>query len=60
MYQLNFDSGKHKPLSFRSVEQPQKKTYKRDYSKLSNTRTKLDRILEQKALERELREFDFE
>ena len=60
MYQLNFDGGKGKSLSFRDVEKPQKKSYQRDYSTLSKARNRVDRIMEQRALERELKEFDFE
>jgi len=56
MYQLNFDSNGRKTASFRDSEKPSKKSYKRDYSKLSQARRAVDRVTEERALERQLQE----
>ena len=56
MHQLNFDSNGRKSASFRDSEKPAKKSYKRDYSSLSQARRNIDRIMEERALARELQE----
>lgn len=57
MYQLNFDNEAAKKVNFRNIDKPQKKSYKRDYSSLSQTRRMIDRLMEERALERELNDF---
>ncbi len=59
MYQLNFNKEGSKGVSFRNMETSKKKTYERDYSSLNQTRRTIDRILEEKALEKELKDFCF-
>ena len=56
MYQLNFNSNGRKAASFRDSEKAEKKIYKRDYSKLSQARRKVDCLIEERALERQLQE----
>jgi len=60
MNQLNFNSERSQNVSFRNIENTQKKSSVRDYASLSRTRIAIDRLKDEKALARELKEFCFD